>query len=439
MARPLLSPLRLFTRLRSSPLQPLLRSHVCLPSSHLLRPRHPSLRALTTSARLHQSQHDNPAADNEPPENSNSNSSDAPAASWPLPLKLLALISLIPISQYIFDTLLRSPPEKNDAPSSTPVYPTTPAVTVGKSNPITDNEDNPISQIPTTNAAVPFFPRKIYLPSTPSPPATPSLQSSNTSATLPAGATTAAETEEYILLGLGIRRVSFLRIQVYVVGLYVAKSDLARLQEGMIHAVASEGASTLISSEKEELKKKLLDAEGSEEIWTKILSTHGKGRGRGEGAGGIRSALRIVPVRDTNMGHMRDGFVRMIEAGGKGEGVEHEAGFRESVQGFRAVMGGASKVGKGKVLLLGRGREGEMDVWAEGKGAVGEEQPGKEKAEGSEMVYWGGVRDERVARAIWMGYLAGANVATEGARESVVDGVLDLVGRPIGTVETQVI
>ena len=235
-------------------------------------------------------------------------------------------------------------------------------------------------------------------------------------------------------------------------GLYIAKSDLARLQEGMIHAVASPSASTLISSEKATLKQKLLDAKGSEELWSQILSARDDTRA---GGNGIRSALRIVPVRDTNMGHMRDGFIRMVEAGGKREGVEHEVAFREIVQEFRSVMGGAAKVGRGKVLLLGRGEEGEMSVWTEGKAGVRagehgsgvvehavrrhEAGRGEGKGQGGEMMYLGGIQDERIARALWMGYLAGPNVATEDARASIVDGVLDLVERPIGTVETQVI
>lgn len=55
------------------------------------------------------------------------------------------------------------------------------------------------------------------------------------------------------------------------------------------------------------------------------------------------------------------------------------------------------------------------------------------------MSLLGGVNDERISRLVWMGYLAGENIASEDARQSVVDGVMDLVERPIGTVETQVI
>ncbi|KAL8948839.1 MAG: hypothetical protein Q9222_004998 [Ikaeria aurantiellina] len=55
-----------------------------------------------------------------------------------------------------------------------------------------------------------------------------------------------------------------------------------------------------------------------------------------------------------------------------------------------------------------------------------------------EMKFLGGLEDERISRLVWLGYLAGGNVASEEARKSVVDGVMEIVERPIGTVETQV-
>lgn len=48
----------------------------------------------------------------------------------------------------------------------------------------------------------------------------------------------------------------------------------------------------------------------------------------------------------------------------------------------------------------------------------------------------GHVQDERISRLIWLGYLAGSKVASEGARKNVVEAVVDLVGRPVGTFNT---
>ena len=51
----------------------------------------------------------------------------------------------------------------------------------------------------------------------------------------------------------------------------------------------------------------------------------------------------------------------------------------------------------------------------------------------------GRVDDERVSRLVWLGYISGENPASEEARKSVVEGVIDIVERPIGTIETQVV
>lgn len=185
----------------------------------------------------------------------------------------------------------------------------------------------------------------------------------------------------------------------------------------MVRSIAGGTASTLVDGEKEELRKVLLGGEGSERVWGAVLRE-----------GGLKSAVRIVPVRNTDFGHLRDGWVRGIDAKGKGPGFEDE-NFKTAVGEFKGLFGGRKGVGKGKVLMLGRGQDGALSVWVE------EEVEGK----AGEFLRLGGVRDERVARLVWLGYLAGGNVASEGARKSVVEGVMELVERPIGTVETQVV
>lgn len=284
-------------------------------------------------------------------------------------------------------------------------------------------------QVPTGTSTVPFFPRKIWLPRT-------GAVNDGKSPTLPAGTGIPDQDEEYQLLGLGIRTVSFLSIQVYVVGLYVAHSDLSKLQEKIVHAVAAPGASTLVQGEKGDLKQLLLEDQGSEDIWSSVLKETG-----------LKSALRIVPTRSTNFGHLRDGWVRTITARSKGPEFT-DAGFEPSVGQFKAIFGGR-QLQKGKALLLGRAADGSLGAWVE------EEEPGTKaiavgaaatpsQAEGDKsnparMVWIGGVNDERISRLVWLGYLAGGKVASEGARRSVVDGVMELVERPIGTVETQVV
>lgn len=294
-------------------------------------------------------------------------------------------------------------PESNDAPPDNPLSSqNAKGARVEVIKPGLGSEE--VEQVPTGTSTVPYFPRKIQLPRS-------GAVEDGKSRTLPAGTGAMKQDEEYQLIGLGIRTVSFLRIQVYVVGLYVACSDLSKLQASMVQAAAAPGATTLIEDEKNTLRRTLTEGPSSEKLWSETLQR-----------GDIQTAFRIVPTRGTDFGHLRDGWVRGITARSKGSEFDDE-GFKTAVGEFKKVFGGR-KLGKGKALLLGRAGSGELSAWVE---------------EGDDMVPLGGVQDERIGRLVWLGYLAGDNVASEGARKSIVEGVVELGARPIGTVETRVV
>ncbi|KAI9703703.1 MAG: Altered inheritance of mitochondria protein 18 mitochondrial [Candelina mexicana] len=221
---------------------------------------------------------------------------------------------------------------------------------------------------------------------------------------------------EYQLIGLGIRTVSFLGIQVYVVGLYIATDDIASLQQALIRKI-DPVATTLIKSEKDRLRDLLLDmSENGEKVWDEVLRECA-----------ARTVIRIVPTRNTDFGHLRDGWVRGITARSQKEGYIDED-FGKAIFDFKNVFSGGIKgsVPKGKTLLLARGKDGKLGVWFD-------------EGKGEKIVRMGGVSDERIGRLVWLGYLAGKKVASEGARKSVVEGVMEFVERPIGTVATQVV
>lgn len=267
--------------------------------------------------------------------------------------------------------------------------------------------------VPTGNSTVPEFPRTMELPDfvkagsqTEAPEAAPGVASP----TLIVPASMLSDTE-YTLVGLGTRSVSFLSINVYVLGYYIATADIAELQARLVKRV-SPIASTLVSTEKDDLRAKLLDAVEGEEIWQGLLKS------------GVpaRSMIRVVPVRDTDFPHLRDGFVRAIQAR---EGHATDEQFGEAMREFKRIFN-RGKVPKQKEMLMLRDRDGKLTlVYDEGK------------SQGRQLL--GTVDDERISRALWMNYLAGKKVASEEARKNIVDGVMEFVERPIGTVASQVL
>ncbi|KAK3308363.1 chalcone-flavanone isomerase-domain-containing protein [Chaetomium strumarium] len=277
--------------------------------------------------------------------------------------------------------------------------------------------------VPTGNSTVPTFPRRINLPSFTAPLSTTSTSEAATSP----GITSPSDTTEYTLVGLGSRTVTFINLQVYVVGFYVATADIATLQNALTKKV-NHMATTLVPNEREQLRSALLDPAEGEKTWDELL------------AAGIpaRSAFRVVPVRDTDFHHLRDGFVRAIQgraaalSGKRGQpGAAEDEAFGEAMRQFRAVFNRGS-VPKRREMLLVRDETGRLSISYDAGASKKEQRPA-----GRQLI--GVVEDERVSRALWLNYLAGKKVASEAARKSIVEGLMEFVERPVGTVASQVV
>ncbi|KAI0530080.1 chalcone-flavanone isomerase [Xylaria digitata] len=249
--------------------------------------------------------------------------------------------------------------------------------------------------VPTGNSTVPTFPRIIDV------------------AIGAEGGQEEVNGVEYTLVGLGVRTVTFLGLQVYMVGYYIATQDIAALQSRLVKEI-NPIATTLVSSEKDTLRQALLDPEQGEKLWSSILQEVRP-----------RSLFRIIPVRDTDFHHLRDGFVRAITARSQSNKTEFgDESFGLAMKDFRSLFN-RGKVPKSRELLLCRDAPGRLTVtYDDGKTGMGS---------------IGRVTDERVSRLLWLNYLAGKQVASEPARTNIVDGVMEFVERPIGTVATRVI
>ncbi|KAI0017791.1 chalcone-flavanone isomerase-domain-containing protein [Xylariomycetidae sp. FL0641] len=253
--------------------------------------------------------------------------------------------------------------------------------------------------VPTGNSTVPTFPRRLDV-------------------TVGAGQEQeAVNGVEYTLVGLGTRTVSFLGIQVYVVGYYVATADVAALQAALVKRVNAI-ATTLVPGEKDELRKTLLDPVQGEALWSALLRDVRP-----------RSLFRVVPVRDTDFHHLRDGFVRAVaarsQAPGSGKEEFGDEAFAQAMSQFKALFN-RGKVPKTREMLLCRDADGRLSIlYDDGKSGG--------------LASLGSVQDERLSRLLWLNWLAGAKVASEPARKNIVEGIMEFVERPVGTVATQVV
>jgi hypothetical protein len=289
-----------------------------------------------------------------------------------------------------------------------------------------------IELVETGTSYVPYFPRTIRLP------------------TDTTGPEQVSSDAEYQLLGLGIRKVSFLRVQVYVVGLYVKTADIGVLQNHLINTV-NPTASALIPGEKEDLRKSLLDPEKSNQIWEAILSQ--------QGTGAVDMAFRVVPCRGTDFKHLQDGWMRGIasrtdevrrkqadllrQQAAESKSIAlpkpvEESEFADDSFGlamkeFKNMFTGKGKAPKGSVIILTRNKSGRL-------AALYQTVVQLDKKEKMGKTTWlGEVKDERVSRLVWLLYLGGQNVSSEPARQNIVDGCIHITERPVGTVEGMVL
>jgi hypothetical protein len=265
--------------------------------------------------------------------------------------------------------------------------------------------------VPTGNSTVKALPRTLNID-------IPSSSSQQPNAAV-AAAVTREQGAEFTLVGLGTRTVTFLGFEVYVMGFYVATQDIARLQEHLIKKI-NPVATTLIPSEKDALRRALRDATEGEETWNTLLAE-----------AGCRSVVRITPVRDTDFHHLRDAFVRAVTGRTQRDPKAFaDEAFGVAVRDLKSILNRGS-LRKQAELLLCRDDRGKLTVLFE--------PSGKGSGQGVNRELLGSVDDERLSRLLWLNWLAGNKVASEAARENIIQGVMEFVERPVGTVATQVV
>ncbi|KAG7860110.1 hypothetical protein KL919_002815 [Ogataea angusta] len=204
------------------------------------------------------------------------------------------------------------------------------------------------------------------------------------------------------LLGYGIRTVTFLNMKVYALGLYVAREDLPLLKKTL----------SSVSPEPSQVAFSLRDPALSPQVVELLLSS------------GVRFSAKIVPVRNTDFNHLRDGLIKSIKSNPKykelvkrGDGTDEKlsAGLDQLRKAFGARKVTASK---NSTLML--------QLLSDGKLALSFQQyTTRDKM--AEPFSMGVVEEPLIGRLLFLSYLSGAKPLSEPARSKAIDGFISLL------------
>ncbi|KAI9322459.1 chalcone-flavanone isomerase-domain-containing protein [Dichotomocladium elegans] len=179
------------------------------------------------------------------------------------------------------------------------------------------------------------------------------------------------------LVGLGPRTVSFLKLNVYVLGLYMRSEDIGTLKtiKGWEHFDKGE----FLASEKMSLA---------------LLQQP------------VDVSIRIVPARGTNMQHLRDGFTRAIlqrmRSQSQDMSEEKEREILKAIQEFKSLFP-LQNIKRGTEFIFTKTKDGGLKMEFEGKDL-------------------GTVKNDWLAVNFVMGYLNPTAPASEDARQNIAQG-----------------
>ncbi|KAK3845116.1 MAG: chalcone isomerase [Linnemannia gamsii] len=186
------------------------------------------------------------------------------------------------------------------------------------------------------------------------------------------------------LLGFGVRKITFLKVQVYVVGLYAKASDL-------------EDHNSRFRALPEVQKFQRTDAVSSDNAFRAIVQNP------------IELVLRIVPVRNTNGPHLRDGFTRNLTQAAKQQNlndIDNEEAMKGIIE-FKNLFP-KGKINAGQAMLFRKSPDGSMSIELDGE-------------------VLGTTRNTWLIESFFLGYLHGDNPISGKARDSISQGIQDLL------------
>lgn len=186
------------------------------------------------------------------------------------------------------------------------------------------------------------------------------------------------------LLGLGVRTLTFLKVQVYSAGLYLKASDL-------------DDHNSRFRALTEVQKFQRTDQLSADTAFRALVQNP------------IEMILRIQPVRNTNGPHLRDGFTKTLTQAAKNQKLS-ETENEEAMEGileFKNVFP-KGKINANQALTFHKSADGSMKI----------------SLDGEEL---GTIRNRWLIETFFFGYLRGDNPISGKVRDSVAEGIQNLL------------
>lgn len=202
--------------------------------------------------------------------------------------------------------------------------------------------------------------------------------------------------ELFQAIGTGVRTVTFLNFHVYAAGLYISVDDIHLAR----HIINELGAKINPTNDKSQWLKILNDPETGSQVCNELLSKN------------IRFAVRIVPTRNTDFNHLRDGFVRSVTNHKEFKAIQ-SAEVGSSISEIKKAFSRKRKLRKGEVVTWSRDLSGGMSAW------LGDSDEGKELL--------GSPENLDVARLFFLQYLSGSKPNSPTLKIASLEGLVRIL------------
>ncbi|PRT55244.1 Altered inheritance of mitochondria protein 18, mitochondrial [Wickerhamiella sorbophila] len=194
--------------------------------------------------------------------------------------------------------------------------------------------------------------------------------------------------EKYSVIGVGYRAVTFMSFHVYALGIYIAEKDVSKARK-ILDSIA-------------DLSGALADPESSPDVIGHLLDN------------GVRFAVRIVPVRNTDFLHIRDGLVRSVTGNPAFKALGNSEDVGQGLNELKQAFSRKRSIPKGDVITIAQVDDGKLYC----EYAL--------KASQSEPEELGLVAHPGVGRLLFLQYLSGKNPNSPTASKSSHDGLVSL-------------